>query len=169
MTAATDRPSNTDRNAQHATFVIERVFNARPEQVFHAWADPDARARWFAGPPGRWRETLREHDFRVDGAERLVGKWDSGTVTAFDARFQDIVPGCRIVFSYAMYLDGARISVSLATVELTPHADGTHMHYTEQGVFLDGYDDAGSREAGTQALLDRLHAELSVAAETAHS
>ncbi len=31
---------------------------------------------------------------------------------------------------------------------------------TEQGAFLDGYDDAGSREQGTGFLLDRLGASL---------
>jgi len=31
---------------------------------------------------------------------------------------------------------------------------------TEQGAFLDGYDDAGSRERGTQQLLDALGASL---------
>jgi len=31
---------------------------------------------------------------------------------------------------------------------------------TEQGVFLDGYDDAGSRERGTKGLLDQLEASL---------
>jgi hypothetical protein len=32
--------------------------------------------------------------------------------------------------------------------------------YTEQGVFLDGYDDAGSRERGTRDLFDKLAAAL---------
>jgi hypothetical protein len=32
---------------------------------------------------------------------------------------------------------------------------------TEQGAFLDGYDDAGSRERGTNQLLDMLGASLS--------
>ncbi len=59
-----------------------------------------------------------------------------------------------------MHLDERRISVSLATVELkpagaTPDA-GTRLIYTEQGAFLDGYDNAGQREHGTRALLDKL-------------
>jgi hypothetical protein len=32
--------------------------------------------------------------------------------------------------------------------------------YTEQGAFLDGYDDPAGREEGTHALLDKLGAEL---------
>jgi hypothetical protein len=34
------------------------------------------------------------------------------------------------------------------------------MIYTEQGVFLDGYDNPAERERGTRALLDKLDAEL---------
>jgi hypothetical protein len=41
-------------------------------------------------------------------------------------------------------------------------ADGarTTLLVTEQGAFLDGYDDAGSREQGTNDLLDALGASL---------
>ena len=40
-----------------------------------------------------------------------------------------------------MHLDDTRISVSLATVELKPAGKGTRLIFTEQGAFLDGYDD----------------------------
>jgi uncharacterized protein YndB with AHSA1/START domain len=70
------------------------------------------------------------------------------------------VPNERIVSTYDMHLDKARISVSLATVELKPEGKGTRLILTEQGVFLDGHDDAGSRERGTRDLLDNLEAYL---------
>ena len=54
----------------------------------------------------------------------------------------------------------AVISVSLATFELKPAAVGTRLVMTEQGVFLDGYDDAGSREHGSNFLLDALGKSL---------
>lgn len=59
-----------------------------------------------------------------------------------------------------MHLDKRRISVSLATVEFKPEGAGTRLVLTEQGAFLDGYDDAGSRERGRAALLDNLDAAL---------
>jgi hypothetical protein len=37
---------------------------------------------------------------------------------------------------------------------------GTRLIFTEQGAFLDGYDDAGKRESGTGGLLDALDREL---------
>lgn len=59
-----------------------------------------------------------------------------------------------------MHMDDIRTSVSLATIELFPSGTGTRLVMTEQGAFLDGYDDAGSREEGTKLLLDALGAAL---------
>jgi hypothetical protein len=57
-------------------------------------------------------------------------------------------------------LDDRKISVSLATLELKPAGTDTRLVMTEQGAFLDGYDDAGSRERGTNFLLDALGQSL---------
>jgi hypothetical protein len=46
----------------------------------------------------------------------------------------------------------------LATFEIKPAGQGTQLTLTEHGAFLDGYDDAGSREHGTGLLLDALGA-----------
>lgn len=78
----------------------------------------------------------------------------------FDCCYQDIVPDQRIICSYDMHLDDARISVSLTTIEFKPEGTGTRQIFTEQGVFLDGTDSAATREQGTQGLLDNLGAAL---------
>src|SRR3954447_25818873 len=99
-------------------------------------------------------------DFRVGGRETSRGGPPGGPIHAFDARYQDIIPNQRIIFSYDMHLDETRISVSLATVALEPAGSGTKLTFTEQGAFLDGFDDAGGRERGTVDLLDALGAAL---------
>jgi uncharacterized protein YndB with AHSA1/START domain len=97
----------------------------------------------------------------VGGRERSTGGPPGGPTHCFDAVYQDIVPNQRIVYSYDMHLGDKRISVSLTTIELQPAGTGTRLVFTEQGVFLDGYDDAASREQGTRFLLDKLDQALS--------
>ncbi len=73
------------------------------------------------------------------------------------ARIQKSLPKDeRIVYAYEMHLDERKISISLTTFELKPAGSGTRLIMTEQGAFLDGYDDAGSRERGSNFLLDAL-------------
>jgi uncharacterized protein YndB with AHSA1/START domain len=149
----------TERSVTHATFVIERNYAATPARVFAAWSSRAAKASWFQGPD-EWGRSDHDLDFRVGGRERVSGGPKGGPIHVFEARYQDIVPDARIISSYDMHLDDKRISVSLATVEFKPAGAGTRLIYTEQGAFLDGYDDAGSREHGTRGLLDKLDAAL---------
>jgi uncharacterized protein YndB with AHSA1/START domain len=150
----------TERSVAHATFVIERSYAAPPARVFKAWADPVEKKRWF-GVSDEWVTEAYELDFRVGGHEINRGRPKAGgQAHTYDARYRDIVPNERIIIAYDMHLDATRISVSLATVELTPEGKGTRLVFTEQGAFLDGYDDAGSRERGTRELLNGLAAAL---------
>ena len=146
----------TERNATHATFMIERTYDASPARVFAAFASKEAKTRWFAGPADKSNELEREMDFRVGGRERLRGRWHSGMVSTFDAVYHDIVPDERIVYTYTMHLDDRKISVSLATLEFKSAGKGTQLVVTEQGAFLDGYEDSGSRKNGTGSLLTKL-------------
>lgn len=77
-------------------------------------------------------------------------------MSCFDAVYHDVIANQRLVYSYVMHLDEKKLSVSLATMELRAEGAKTHLKLTEQGAFLDGYDDAGSRERGTAFLLDAL-------------
>lgn len=150
----------TEHTTQHGSFTIERVYQVAPAKVFAAFADPDAKAAWFAGPPGKWTPLRRQFDFRVGGKEHASGQMLDGPATYFDAIYLDIVPDVRIIYAYDMHLDDKHISCSLATIELKPQGSGTRLIFTEQAAFLDGYDDAGSREQGTKGLLDQLGAAL---------
>ena len=149
----------SERSARHDSFVIERTYPQSPAKVFHAFADRDAKARWFGGPD-EWVKGRQEFDFRVGGRERLSGGPKGGPVHSFDGYYFDIVPNERIVYAYDLHLGEQKISVSLTTIELKPAGTGTKLIFTEQGVFLDGYDDAGSREQGTRGLLEKLGVAL---------
>jgi uncharacterized protein YndB with AHSA1/START domain len=154
----------TERTTEHATFAIERAYDASPERVFAAWTDKAAKARWFGSPEG---QSAYELDFRVGGREVNRGGPPGGPVYTYEARYDDIVPNQRIVYSYTMDCGDARISVSVTTVEFKPAATGTQLTFTEQGVFLDGGDTPQIREHGTNELLDSLGAALSGTTATA--
>jgi uncharacterized protein YndB with AHSA1/START domain len=145
----------TDRSVEHATFTIERTYPASPARVFAAWAEPEAKARWFPGAGENW-----ELDFRVGGRETSRGEIPDGPTFELDALYQEIVEDERIVYTYSMDIDGQRTSVSIATVELKPEGDGTLLTFTEQGAFFDGLDSGAERQSGTGTLLDALGKEL---------
>ncbi len=155
----------SDRSTTHATFVIERTYDAQPSRVWRAWADPDEKLRWFG--PQELRKPEHELEFRVGGLERMTVQAPDGALYTYVARFQDIVEGQRFIHTYEMYRDEARISVSVATVELAAEGAGTRLTLTEQGAFLDGLDTPAEREHGTRELLDTLAAALERAGEPA--
>jgi uncharacterized protein YndB with AHSA1/START domain len=147
----------TDRSVEHSTFVVERSYKATPAQVFAAFADPAKKARWFGPDDAGVNATM---DFRVGGTETLRGDVEGGPSFRYDAVYQDIVADERIVYTYDMHLNDARISVSVATIELLADGDRTRLVLTEQGAFLDGLDQPELREKGTNDLMDKLGTTL---------
>ena len=147
-----------DRSAAHATFTIERCYPVPAARVFAAWADPAAKARWFAPEPGAGHQL----DFRVGGREVAHGGPEGGPVMTFATVYQDIVPAERIVYTSTLSGGDGLMTVSLTTVEFqATHQDGTLLRLTEQGAFLDGREEARWREQGTADQLDALGRELS--------
>jgi uncharacterized protein YndB with AHSA1/START domain len=149
-----------NRTVVHDRFVVERDYAASPGRIFAAFADPAQKCRWF-GDDTVGATATHELDFRVGGRESLRGTAPGGGPSfTYDALYQDIVESSRIVYSYDMTMNGRRISVSVATVELLSVESGTRLILTEQGVFLDGLDTNAVREQGTGDLLDGLGRHL---------
>ncbi|MDM0001015.1 SRPBCC domain-containing protein [Variovorax sp. J22P240] len=147
-----------DIPSTHTDFIIEREFDATPEAVFQAWADPQAKRRWS--------DCHAEHttgyrlDFRPFGHETHQVVYPDGRVQQIEKVFFDIESARRIVFAYGIQLDSRRLSVSLVTVEFFAHKHGTRMVYTEQLAYLDGHEDRAQRIRGTEESLDRLRLEI---------
>jgi uncharacterized protein YndB with AHSA1/START domain len=145
----------------HDTFTLERTYPASASRVFAAFASKEARDTW--GDTGDLTEVGADViepglDFRIGGHERF-GFGYQGISYSYDARYYDIIEDQRIIYSYEMYADGARISVSVATIEFDPADDGTTLTWTEQGAYLDDFDGAEApllRRGGTAAMLDAL-------------
>jgi len=150
----------TEHSVIHDTFSIERTYPAAPSRVFAAFASEEAKTAW--GETGSIETPAgtepSEFDFRAGGRERFTISAE-GTLFRYDALYYDIVPDQRIVYSYEMYADGARISVSVATIEFAKSGDGTALTWTEQGAYLDGIDGPqapGLRKEGTTEMLTGL-------------
>jgi uncharacterized protein YndB with AHSA1/START domain len=151
----------TDPSVIHDTFSLERTYPVVPSRVFAAFASAEAKEAWENigdRKPVEGRVRIVELDFQPGGRERFAYTV-RGTSYRYDALYYDIVPNRRIVYSYEMSADGARISVSLATIEFATSAAGTTLTWTEQGTYLDGIDGSEAptrRVGGTTTLLDGL-------------
>ena len=145
-----------DRYVTHATFSLERSYPVPPARVFAAWAEPAAKARWFAPGP----DSRHQLDFRVGGQEVAHGGPEDGPVMTFESLYRDIVPGERIVYTSTLSAGDDVMTVSVTTVEFGAAEGGTRLVLTEQGAFLDGREEPAWREHGTAAQLDALAAEL---------
>ena len=150
----------TERSVTHATFTVERSYDAAPARVFHAFEDPAAKRRWFAEGEEGWEVLSFEAGFDVGGFERSRFRFKGGPLIANDTVYQDIVPNERIIIAYTMTVDGQRISASLATMEFRKQGKGTHLTYTEQGAYLDGLADVQERKVGCAELLETLAKEI---------
>jgi uncharacterized protein YndB with AHSA1/START domain len=145
----------SDHPAAHATFSLERSYPSGPARVFAAWAEPAAKAQWFAGPDSEHRL-----DFRIGGHEVTRGANSDGQVMTFESTYHDIVPSARIVYSSTLSVGEKVATVSLTTVEILPAGGGSRLVLTEQGAYLDGLEDPRWREQGTSDQLDALGADL---------
>ena len=122
----------TQRAVVHETFSIARTYPATLSRVFGAFASQEAKNIW--GDTGDIASadadgTQTEFDFKVGGREHFGFKYQ-GTTYRYDALYYDIVPCQRIIYSYEMYADGARVSVSVATIEFAGAGDGSALTWT---------------------------------------
>ena len=147
----------TERTVLDASFTLERQYPHPPARVFAAFATPQQKLRWFAG--GDEQVAEYELDFSAGGREPARGTAPTAQTYVYDARYQDIVPNARIVYTYSMHIGEPRASVSVSTVEFIADGTATPLVYTEHGAYLNGLDPA-QREAGTRELLEALGAAL---------
>jgi uncharacterized protein YndB with AHSA1/START domain len=143
----------TDRSVVHSTFVLERTYPVDTAKVFNAWADKDAKEKWFASGASH------KFDFRVGGQEIASGEHEGNRMT-FTTTFHEIVPGERITYSSTMYANDEITTVSLTTVEFASTGDATQLVLTEHGAYLDGHELPEWREHGTSEQLDALGRSL---------
>ena len=74
------------------TVKLHRVLKAKPERVYRAFLDPDAKAKWL--PPNGFTGKVHSDDGRVGGSYKMsFTSFSTGKSQSFGGTFLELVPG----------------------------------------------------------------------------
>jgi uncharacterized protein YndB with AHSA1/START domain len=122
-----------DRDEADCTLVIERIFNAPPDEVFAAWTDPAILVRWW-GPEGHSTPEC-DMDVRPGGAWRTKMSGPDGDHIVSGV-YREIAPPSRLVMTWGwQQKDGTRGHETVVAITLQPADGGTRMRLV-QSLFL---------------------------------
>ena len=138
--------------------VITRSFDAPRDQVFKAFTDPEAVARWWGL---RETETVDDElEARPGGRWRFVQRYGNGGEDGFHGVYHDAVAPERIVYTFEY--EGLPGHVLLETITFEEQDGKTLM--TDSSVFQSVADRDGmlqsGMESGAAESMDRLEAYL---------
>ena len=114
------------------TVRLHRVVAAKPEKVYRAFLDPDAKARWL--PPNGFTGKVHHMEPRVGGRYKMsFTNFTTGQSHSFGGEFVELVPGERL--RYTDRFDDPNLPGTIeVTVTLKAVSVGTEMHIVQEGV-----------------------------------
>jgi uncharacterized protein YndB with AHSA1/START domain len=135
--------------------VITRIFDARLDLVWKAWADPDQMVRWM-GPEGFAGDIVRM-DTRAGGSYRFHMRGPSGDDHWAQGVYREIVDHERLVYTWCWAdADGNPTSPeTLITVTFAARAGGK----TELALRQEGFESVSARDGhrgGWTSAFDKL-------------
>src|SRR5205807_9057505 len=86
-------------DAPSALVQVRRTLDATPEELFHAWTDPQLHERWFK-PRGASSFQVVEMDARVGGRYRIEAQ-RFGQLWCLVGEYLEVSPPSRIVYTFA--------------------------------------------------------------------
>ncbi|HEX5006692.1 MAG TPA: SRPBCC domain-containing protein [Hyphomonadaceae bacterium] len=119
------------------TVVLERTYRAAPDQVFRAWENVEARARW-SKPWPEMDLVYDRHEFRVGGKDTYRCGLDGHFNWAAEIQYLDIVRDRRLIYSERMAEEGRPQSAALIAVEFFAKGKETLQVITIDILTLDG-------------------------------
>jgi uncharacterized protein YndB with AHSA1/START domain len=114
---------DTSLNSLDRELVIDRDIKAPREAVFAAWTDPARAAAWWC--PSDCTLLSCEMDVRPGGRWHRRMRVPSGDVIAKFGVYREVVPGVRLVFTYATdYGNGTTDPETLVSLSFTDLGGG---------------------------------------------
>jgi uncharacterized protein YndB with AHSA1/START domain len=115
-----------------STIELHRVLTARPEVVYRAFLDADAKAKWL--PPNGFTGKVDHNDPRVGGTYHMsFTNFSTGNSHSFGGTYTELVPHERIRYT-DRFDDPAMPGEMQITVTLKPVMVGTDLHIVQAGV-----------------------------------
>ena len=114
------------------TVRLHRVFATRPEKVYRAFLDPDAKARWL--PPNGFTGKVQHDDPKVGGRYHMsFTNFSTGTISGFGGEYLELVPNEKL--RYSDRFDDPNMPGTInVTVTLKQVMVGTEVHIVQEGI-----------------------------------
>jgi len=114
------------------TVRLHRVLAAKPEKVYRAFLDADAKARWL--PPNGFTGKVHEMDARVGGKYKMsFTNFTTGQSHSFGGEYLELVPNERL--RYTDVFDDPNLPGKIqVTVTLKQVSVGTELSIVQEGL-----------------------------------
>lgn len=115
-----------------STIRLHRVLRAKPERVYRAFLDPDAKVKWL--PPNGFTGKIHHMDARVGGSYKMsFTNFTTGKSHSFGGQFLELAPHERI--RYTDTFDDPNLPGAMqVTINLKQVFCGTEVNITQEGV-----------------------------------
>lgn len=114
------------------TVRLHRVLAAKPERVYKAFLDPDAKAKWL--PPNGFTGKVHHMDARVGGSYRMsFTNFTTGNSHSFGGTYVELKPN--ELLRYTDKFDDPNLPGEMnVTVTLKKVSVGTEINITQEGI-----------------------------------
>ena len=115
-----------------STVRFHRVLQAKPERVYKAFLDADAKAKWL--PPNGFTGKVHSMDARVGGSYKMsFTNFTTGSSHSFGGTYVELVPNELI--RYTDTFDDPNLPGEMnVTVTLKKVSVGTELNITQEGI-----------------------------------
>jgi len=115
-----------------STVRLHRVLQAKPERVYRAFLDPDAKAKWL--PPNGFTGKVHSMDARVGGSYKMsFTNFTTGNSHSFGGTYVELKPNELI--RYTDKFDDPNLPGEMnVTVVIKQVSVGTELNITQEGI-----------------------------------